>query len=272
MTIRPPVEAEREVEAQVEAEVEAQAEVVAEAEAATASQPSAPLCSDDAAAFARLSQELLAEPATEQTLQKIVELAVQSIPGCDYAGATVLYRDRIETPAASDPLVGVLDQYQYDLREGPCVDTARTEDLYLIVDTAHEDRWPTWSPKAASLGVGSVLSVQLVGPDRQQAALNLYSRATNGYDPDAILTAQIYAMHASNAIATTSQSENLAHAMHARHLIGIAQGMLMLRYGLTETQAFAFLNRNSQDSNTKLRVLAAQVVDELSQHTWPKTP
>jgi GAF domain-containing protein len=244
----------------------------AEAEAVTTSWTGAPLRPDDAAAFARLSQELLAEPATEQTLQKVVDLAVQSIAGCDYAGATVLYRDRIETPAASDALVGVLDQYQYDLREGPCVDTARTEELYLIADTAHEDRWPTWSPKAASLGVGSVLSVQLTGPDRQQAALNLYSRATDGYDADAILTAQIYAMHASNAIATTSQSDNLASAMRARHVIGMAQGMLMLRYGLTETQAFAFLNRNSQDSNTKLRVLAARVVDELGQHTWSETP
>jgi GAF domain-containing protein len=227
---------------------------------------------DDAAAFARLSQELLAEPATEPTLQKVVDLAVRSIAGCDYAGATVLHRDRIETPAASDPLVGVLDQYQYDLREGPCVDTARTEELYLIADTADDDRWPTWSPKAASLGVGSVLSVRLTGPDRQQAALNLYARATNGYDPDAILTAQIYAMHASNAIATTSQAENLANAMQARHLIGMAQGMLMLRYGLTEPQAFAFLTRNSQDSNTKLRVLAARVVDELSEHAWAATP
>jgi hypothetical protein len=49
---------------------------------------------DDAEAFARLSRELLAEPQTEQTFQRVVEMAVQVVPRCDYAGITLRHKDR----------------------------------------------------------------------------------------------------------------------------------------------------------------------------------
>ena len=57
--------------------------------------------------------------------------------------------------------------------------------------------------------------------------------------------------------------------MATRHQIGMAQGMLMLRYGLNEDQAFHFLSRTSQDRNVKLRDIATRVVQELARGGWP---
>jgi AmiR/NasT family two-component response regulator len=225
---------------------------------------------DDAAAFARLSQELAGEPDTEQTVQRVVETAQMAIPGCDYAGFTLTHRDRLETAAATDPVITQLDQAQHDLGEGPCLEAARTEETYLIRDTADEPRWPRWSARAAEAGVRSVLSVQLTGPEHLHAAMNLYSTKVDAYDEDAILTAQIYATHAGNAIAATNQTDQLQTALRTRHLIGLAQGMLMMRYSLTEEQAFRFLARNSQDTNTKLRDVAAKLIAELRKQGWPK--
>jgi GAF domain-containing protein len=230
---------------------------------------STPLNPEDSAAFARLSRELLAEPDAEQTVQRVVELAQRYVPGCDYAGFTASHPDRLETAAATDPILGELDRAQHELGEGPCLEAARTEETYLIRSTVTDERWPKWSAEAAAKGVLSVLSVQLTGHTNIGAALNLYSTTVDAFDDDAIVTAQIYAAHAGNAIAANSQVEQLTTAMHSRHLIGVAQGMLMLRYGLTEPQAFQFLARNSQDTNTKLRELAAKVVAELSQQHWP---
>jgi AmiR/NasT family two-component response regulator len=48
--------------------------------------------------------------------------------------------------------------------------------------------------------------------------------------------------------------------MSSRHVIGMAQGILMERYGLDEQQAFAFLSRVSSHENRKLRELATEVV------------
>jgi GAF domain-containing protein len=196
-------------------------------------------------------------------------MAERYVPGCDYAGFTTTHPDRIETTAVTDGLVRRLDQAQHSLAEGPCLDAARGEQTYLIRNTANDERWPRWSAEAAANGVLSVLSVQLEGPNPLAAALNLYSKTLDAFDEDAVVIAQIYATHAGNAIAANAENEQLAGAMQTRHLIGMAQGMLMLRYRLSEPQAFQFLARNSQDRNIKLRVVAGQVVAELAQHRWP---
>jgi hypothetical protein len=221
------------------------------------------LNSDDAAAFARISLELASEPDTEQTVQRVVELAQSSIPGCDYAGFTLTHQDALETAAATDQLIGRLDQAQHDLNEGPCLSAAKADETYLIRDTTTEERWPRWCAAAAATGVLSVLSVQLTGPapGSLRAAMNLYSKTIDAYDDDAIITAQIYAAHAGTAIAAANKHDNLQTAMQSRHTIGVAQGLLMQRYGITERAAFQVLSRQSQDANIKLRDVARRVVD-----------
>ena len=221
------------------------------------------LNSDDAAAFARIALELGGEPDTEQTVQRVIEVAQASIPGCDYAGFTLTRRDRLETAAATDPVIGRLDQAQHDLNEGPCLSAATTDETYLVRDTTTEERWPRWCAAAAKTGVLSVLSVQLTGPGpgSLRAAMNLYSKTIDAFDDEAVITAQIYAAHAGAAIAAANRHDNLQTAMQSRHTIGVAQGLLMQRYGITESAAFQVLSRQSQEANIKLRDVARRVVD-----------
>ena len=60
----------------------------------------------------------------------------------------------------------------------------------------------------------------------------------------------------------TQSVERLTRATESRTLIGQATGWVMARYGLSADEAFVYLVRRSQDSNTKLRVLCAEVVAE----------
>jgi hypothetical protein len=159
-------------------------------------------------------------------------------------------------------LVTELDSWQYDLREGPCLDAVFVDDVYVIKDMDSEERWPRWAPKAAGLGVRSALSVRLSTPNNVVGGLNLYSGSLFAYDEDQILTASIYAVHAANAIAATGQIGGLNTALQTRHRIGIAQGLLMQRYQLDEDQSFQFLARISQDTNVKLHDVAAKVVSQ----------
>jgi GAF domain-containing protein len=228
-----------------------------------------PLSPGDAASFARLAGELRSESSTAETLHRVVELAVRTVPGCDYAGITLTHPDRLEAPASTDPLVEVLNVAQHELQQGPCLDTARTEELHLIRDTSADTRWPAWSQQAAASGVNTVLSVKLDVPKRVAGALNLYAKAVDAYDEDTIVTAQIFATHVGHAVNGVRKVEGLTTAMQTRHQIGMAQGMLRMRYGLTEEQAFAFLARVSQAENIKLRDVANRIIDELAGHTWP---
>jgi ANTAR domain-containing protein/GAF domain-containing protein len=220
----------------------------------------------DAAAFAELSQRLIAEPALEPTLQAVVDHAVATIDGCDYAGVTLLHGRKVETPAATDPVVFKLDQAQYDLVEGPCLDAVFVDDMYVIEDMETERRWPKWAPTAVQFGVKSVVSVRLSTPSRVVGGLNMYSRKQFAYDEDQVLTAHVYARHASTALAMSGQIEGLNTALQTRHQIGLAQGLLIQRYGLSEEQAFQFLARVSQDSNMKLRDVAARLIADAKEN------
>lgn len=49
--------------------------------------------------------------------------------------------------------------------------------------------------------------------------------------------------------------------MESRHLIGVAQGILMHTYDLDLDRSFELLRRYSSHTNTKLRDVARHVVD-----------
>jgi GAF domain-containing protein len=213
--------------------------------------------------FARISQELAGEPHGDETVQRVVELAVQTVPGCDFCGISMRMSDgKIETPASTAEVVDQADQLQYELAEGPCLDAIWVDDTYVIDDMLADQRWPQWAPRAAALGFHSILSVRLATPTDLVGALNLYSAERSAFDDDAVVMGHIYAAHASNAIAATNQVVHLRTAMQSRHLIGVAQGLLMQRYGLTEEAAFQVLSRHSQNSNIRLREVAAELVAE----------
>ncbi len=213
--------------------------------------------------FAEISQALHAEPAPEQTLQRVVDLARETVPGCDRVGISLRHPDgRVDTPASTGPLVDRLDALQYELGEGPCLDAIWVDDTYVIEDMRTETRWPRWAPRAAELGVRSILSVRLATRTDLVGGLNLYSDSVQAYDEDSILMAHIYATHASTALAASSEAEGLRTALQTRHLIGVAQGLLMQRYGLSQETSFTVLRRYSQDANQKLREVAADLVAE----------
>jgi transcriptional regulator with GAF, ATPase, and Fis domain len=220
--------------------------------------------------YEALVLELIAQPAERYTLPRVVEMAVEMVPGCELAGVSLRRsKGRIETPASSEPLVDELDAGQYQFNEGPCLAAIREQDTVVIEDTRSDVRWPRWAPFAASLGVYSVLSIRLATAEQVIGGLNLYSRVRNAFDEDAVQVGHRYADLAGAAVAVVEQMEGLRTGMETRHQIGIAQGMLMLRYGLDQEQSFAFLTRISQSTNVKLREVADRVIQELGQARWP---
>lgn len=72
--------------------------------------------------------------------------------------------------------------------------------------------------------------------------------------------------------AALQENENLKAALLTRHRIGIAQGLVMARYGIDEGHAFRYLARRSQHANIKLRVLVDEVIAELTEDGKSRPP
>ena len=70
----------------------------------------------------------------------------------------------------------------------------------------------------------------------------------------------VYSTHVAIALANIRELSGLETAIHNRHLIGVAQGILIERFGLDLPGAFDVLRRYSSSTNTKLAQVAEEVV------------
>ena len=213
--------------------------------------------------FGRLLLEGVGDPRAEEvTFDTIVKRAMEVVPGCDHAGVTLRgRRGRLESAACSDPLVETCDELQHELGEGPCVEAVQKDARYHSPDLSRDQRWPSWGPRVAGLGMGSVIAIQLSDGVEALGALNMYSTRTNGFGDDAIDLATTYAIHATNAMQSARLVSGLTSALTTRHEIGMAQGVLMATYDLDADRAFELLRRVSNNSNVPIRELSRLVAE-----------
>ena len=65
----------------------------------------------------------------------------------------------IFTASGSDAVVRRGDTLQYELDEGPCLDSLRSHQTVISQDLSQETRWPRWAPRAvADLGIQAMIS------------------------------------------------------------------------------------------------------------------
>ncbi|MGV8965862.1 MAG: GAF domain-containing protein [Cellulomonas sp.] len=104
-----------------------------------------------------------AETGKQNLLDRGVAIATEIFSGCDYAGVSIVHRKGvIDTPAATNKAVRLLDELQFTLKEGPCSDAIWSGETVHAADLARDPRWPRWGPRVvADLGVASMLSYRL---------------------------------------------------------------------------------------------------------------
>lgn len=106
------------------------------------------------------------------------------------------------------------------------------------------------------------MGVRLFDGDRSQGALDRYSERTGAF-ADLGSLADLFREQSAMALGYAHEVSSLREAVKTRQLIGQAVGVTMLRYGLNDQRAFAFLARLSQARNVKLRVVAEEILAEL---------
>jgi hypothetical protein len=217
--------------------------------------------------FAELAEQLLEEHDEAKVLSQICERAIAFVPGVDFCGITLRGpRRRLESACATDERAEISDALQRELGEGPCMEAAHdVQQMYVVSDVRTDERWPRWGPRAGELGIRGMVSVKLSSETISEehaplGALNMYSGVIGWFRPAIVEVARIYAVHCANAVAQARQIGGLQRAVESRHQIGVAQGILMQRYGLDVDTAFDVLQRYSTTTNIKLRDVAAEVV------------
>lgn len=216
-----------------------------------------------AAYFAEVARELSEQKGEEPTLQRITERAVEIVPGCDECSVSVRRRrGQVGTAAATSELATRCDELQYELGEGPCLDAIWDSESHTVHDARNDRRWQQWGPAVADLGIRAILAIRLTSDQETMGALNLYARELHAFDSDSVDIAVVYAAHAATAMSSAQLVSGLEAALQSRHLIGVAQGILMQRYQLDMDSALEVLRRYSSHSNIKVRDVAQLVIDD----------
>jgi GAF domain-containing protein len=228
--------------------------------------------------LAALTKVLSAEDLS-RALQRTVRQVADGVPGADMVSVTVLREGRGETMASTSERVWAIDSEQYAAGEGPCLEAATTNQIVRVRVERAPNRWPVFARSAREAGVQSYLSCPLVIGAEFVGSLNLYSEQPHGFDDFDIALLRIYLTAATTALVNSRQfaqarrlAEQLAQALDSRAVIDQATGILMAQRDITADQALDVLARYARESDIALRVLAAQLVDDVGQAAGDRPP
>jgi GAF domain-containing protein len=226
---------------------------------------------DPTQAFAELGQIKLSETDLNGVLARIAEAARRAIPGAEQVSVTLVRGGGAYTAAYTGEPALTVDEWQYIRGHGPCLDAAQGGATMEVTDTAVDTRWPDWAAHARAAGVHSSLSIGLPIQDAVVGALNVYGTERDAFDEDAVRLAETFAGYAAVALAnahlydtTATLAQHMQAAMESRAVIEQAKGIIMGERRCTPDEAFAVLAKVSQESNRKLRDVAAALVDRAS--------
>ena len=225
----------------------------------------------DQSAMAELAGLLMATKSFEDLMQQIAELAVRVVPGAATCGITFAEDGHVVTVASADPLARLLDEQQYELHQGPCLQAMATGMVVAALDLRHETRWDGYPARAVAYGVECVYSSPLTVGGRPIGALNMYAANAGAFDP---VAQQIIAHLTATTTATITAAlrhydestftDHLRSALSSRSVIDQAMGIIMGMQRCTPNTAFDILRTASQHRNIPVRQVAADLVTKTS--------
>jgi GAF domain-containing protein len=219
-----------------------------------------------AALFARVERDLAAAD-TQSTLDVLVHTAVDIVAGAQMAGISLGRNGKFSTPAATDDVVLQVDEIQYGLGSGPCVDAIKEDTTFNVSDLRTDPRWPTFGETTFEQnGIVSMLSFRMYLEQDAElvAGLNLYSREPAAFADTSEAIGMLLATHGALAVSNAAAREkanNLLVALKTNRDIGVAIGVLMHRYKITRDEAFNLLRMASQGLHRKLADIAMTVAE-----------
>src|SRR3954453_19297440 len=219
------------------------------------------------ATFVELADTLVADFDVLDFLHLLVTRCSELL---DVSATGVLLADPagdLRVMAASSEQVRLLELFQLQNDQGPCLDCYRSGDPISVPDVAAmEARWPRFTAEAQRRGFTTVVALPMRLRRDILGALNLFSTGRD-FDPAQIQIAQALAdvapigilQHRSQRQADTVVTQ-LQTALTSRVLVEQAKGILAQRLGIGMDEAFSTLRDHARANHRHLTELAEAIV------------
>jgi GAF domain-containing protein len=219
--------------------------------------------------FVGVADTLVADFDVIEFLHGVADHATE-MTGAAAAGLMLADLDgRLHYMGASDESARVLELFQVQHDEGPCLDCFRSGAQVTEVDlAAGSARWPAFSRQALSAGVASVHAFPMRLRDQVIGALNLFGREPRALEPDEARVVQALADVATIAIIQERLvrqaeilTEQLQFALNSRVVIEQAKGAVARSLGVSVEDAFELMRAHARHRRIRLTELAHDIVD-----------
>lgn len=180
-----------------------------------------------------------------------------------------------ETLCASDATAARVEELQYTLGEGPCVEAARTARPVLIPDveeTGGQSRWPMFAAAVAEqAGIGALFAMPLQLGTINLGVLDLYRTApgplNGGELRDAMRAADLAAMMLLGLRTDPGDGQRWEQSWSSHAEVHQATGMVIAQLGVGAEDAFARLRGYAFSREQLLGDVARDVVARRLQFT-----
>jgi GAF domain-containing protein len=176
-------------------------------------------------------------------------------------------RGQLRVIGASTEEVQLLELFQIQNAEGPCLDCFRTGSVVRHDNLDRDNPWPQFAAESVRIGYTSVCAVPLRLREMILGCLNLFMTEPVGLPDAEIALAQALADVATIAILQDQASRqaalregHLQHALISRIVIEQAKGMIAERTGVDMDEAFNRLRSYARNHNTGLTGIAEDMV------------
>jgi transcriptional regulator with GAF, ATPase, and Fis domain len=177
-------------------------------------------------------------------------------------------RGQLRVAAASSEAAGLLELFQIQNDQGPCLDCFRTGRPVTAADLAGRgQRWPRFAAAATKAGFRTVEALPMRLRDQVIGALNLFRAEPGPLDPADVRLGQALAdvatiglLQERNVRRTETVAEQLQAALNSRVIIEQAKGKLAERLSMDMDQAFTLLRDYARNSNQRLTDVARHFI------------
>lgn len=219
---------------------------------------------------ARILGLLVGEGPSLSGTKRLCQLAV-SATGLSGAGIMIFSDGGPQgSLCTSDVVSGVIEDLQYTLGEGPCIDAYRENRAVVEPDLAAPEvvRWPVFSGPAVEAGARAVFGFPIRVGAVRLGALNLYrdrvGTLTADQHADSLVTAEIVA-EAILALQAEADDGELVEALTVdsdfRYVVHQASGMLAAQLRISVKEASTRLRAYAFSSETTLTEVARAIVE-----------
>jgi transcriptional regulator with GAF, ATPase, and Fis domain len=218
--------------------------------------------------FVELADTLVGEFDLTDFLHTLIERTVDLVDAD--AGGIMLADQRggLEVMAASSHASRLVELFELQHDEGPCLDAFRSGRSVTRVDEAEmAAAWPVFTPRLAAAGFASAQAIPLRLREDVIGALNIFRIAPGALEPADMKLARALADVATVGIlqqrvisAREILAEQLETALNSRILIEQAKGVLAERSGVSVDEAFVLLRSHARNTGSPLRQVATEVI------------